>query len=151
MASFHIFYSCVILVYSICHTGFLLHLGRLQPCNILQRNFSNFSMKILALLFAKCLQGLHFSLFCSHVGHSSGCKLGSYFQWYCCFPNCSLSCNFPKAIFKTRTNQIFPDLFLYSNFNRSFIYMQHCYIRVQMMYRSKFVASGLTNFPNVVS
>ena len=33
LASFHIFHSCSILVYSIDHTGFLLHLGGFQHCN----------------------------------------------------------------------------------------------------------------------
>ena len=31
---FHIFQSCTILVYSIGHNGFLLHLGRFQHCNL---------------------------------------------------------------------------------------------------------------------
>ena len=34
LTSFHIFHSCTILVYSICHTGFLLHLGRFQHCKL---------------------------------------------------------------------------------------------------------------------
>ena len=71
-------------VYSIGHTGFLLHLGRFQHCNlgefgwrtqvqtgsrgfyfpccsILQRNFPNFRMEILALRSAKSFWGLYFS------------------------------------------------------------------------------------------
>ena len=79
------------------------------------------------------------------IVNTTGCKLESYFGQYHHFPNRYLSCNFPKMIFKT------PHLFLYSNFNRSFIYMQHCHIRVKMMYRSKFVASSFPNFPNVMS
>ena len=34
LISFHIFHSCTILVYSIGHTGFLLHLARFQHCVI---------------------------------------------------------------------------------------------------------------------
>ena len=34
LASFHIFHSCTILVYSIGHTGFLLHFGRFWHCNL---------------------------------------------------------------------------------------------------------------------
>ena len=92
LASFHIFHSCNILVYSIGHTGFLLHLGSFQHCNlgefvwptqvqagsrgfyfprhsILQRNFPNFGMEILALRSAKSFRGLYFSWFCSSVAH----------------------------------------------------------------------------------
>ena len=70
LISFHIFHSCTILVYSIGHTGFLLHLARFQHCNlckfgwrtqvqtgsqgfcfpccsILQRNFPNLAWKFL--------------------------------------------------------------------------------------------------------
>ena len=80
------FFSCIILVYSIGHTRFLLHLGRFQHCNlgefvwrtqvqtgsrgfyfpccsILQRNFPNFGMEILALHSAKSFQGLYFPNF----------------------------------------------------------------------------------------
>ena len=76
LISFYIFHSCTILVYSIGHTGFPLHLARLQHCNlgefglhtqvqtgsrgfdfpccsILERNFPNFGMEILALRSAK--------------------------------------------------------------------------------------------------
>ena len=81
---FHIFHSCTILVYSIGHTGFLLHLAHFQHCNlgefgwrtqvqtrsrgfyfpccsILQRNFPNFGIEILALHSAKSFWGLYFS------------------------------------------------------------------------------------------
>ena len=34
LAYFHLFYRCTILVYSICHTGFLLHLGRFHHCKL---------------------------------------------------------------------------------------------------------------------
>ena len=84
LASFHIFHSCTILVCSIGHTGFLLHLGHFQHCNlgefnwrtqiqtgsrgfyfpccsILQRNFPNFGMETLALRSAKSFRGLYFS------------------------------------------------------------------------------------------
>ena len=84
MISFHIFPSCTILVYSICHTGFLLHLTRYHHCSnlgefgwctqvqtgslgfyfpccsILQRNFPNLGMEILALHSAKSFWGLFF-------------------------------------------------------------------------------------------
>ena len=78
------FFSCTILVYSISHTGFLLYLARFQCCHldefglhtqvqtesrglyfpycsILQRNFPNFGMKILALRSAESFRGLYFS------------------------------------------------------------------------------------------
>ena len=84
LMSFHVFHSCTILVYSIGHIGFLLHLARFQHCNfgefgshtqvkigsrgfyfpccsILQRNFPNFGMEILALRSAKSFWGLYFS------------------------------------------------------------------------------------------
>ena len=84
LASFRIFHSCTILAYSIGHTEFLFHLGRFQHCNldefawrtqvqtgsrgfyflccgILQRNFANFDMEILALPSAKSFRGLYFS------------------------------------------------------------------------------------------
>ena len=71
-------------LYSIDHTGFLLHVGRFQNrnlgefvwrtqvqtgsrgfyfpcCSILQRNFPNFGMEILALRSAKSFRGLYFS------------------------------------------------------------------------------------------
>ena len=77
------FFSCTILVYSIVHTRFLFHLARFQHCNlgefgwhtqvqtgsrgfyfpccsILQRNFPNFGMEILALHSAKSFRGLFF-------------------------------------------------------------------------------------------
>ena len=86
LASFHIFHSCTILVYSICHAGSVmdfLHcsLGELVwrtqvqtksqgfyfPCwSIPKRNFPNFGLEILALQSAKNLWNLNFSLFCSH-------------------------------------------------------------------------------------
>ena len=78
------FFSWIILVYSIGHTGLLLHLGLFQHCNlgksgwhtqvqtgswgfyfpccsILQRNFPNFGMEIIALRSAKSFRGLYFS------------------------------------------------------------------------------------------
>ena len=85
-ASFHIFHSCNILVYSTCHAGSVmdfLHcsLGELvwrtqvqtesqgfyfPCCSIPQRNFPNFGLEILALHSAKNHSDLNFSLFCSH-------------------------------------------------------------------------------------
>ena len=83
LTSFHIFHSCTILVYSIGHTEFLLHLGHFQRCNlgkivwytqvqtgsqglyfsccsIFQRNFPNFGLEILALRSTKSFRGLYF-------------------------------------------------------------------------------------------
>ena len=34
LISFHVFHSCTILVYSMGHIGFLLHLARFQHCNL---------------------------------------------------------------------------------------------------------------------
>ena len=86
LISFHVFHSCTILVYSIGHTGFLLHLACFQHCNlgefgwhtqvqtgsqgfyfpccsILQRNSPNFGMEILALRSATRFRGLFFPNF----------------------------------------------------------------------------------------
>ena len=85
LAIIHILHSCTILVCSIGHTGFQLHLGRFQHCNmcefvwrtqvqfgrrgfyfpccsILQRNFPNFGMEILAVRSAKKMLGFIFFL-----------------------------------------------------------------------------------------
>ena len=71
-------------------------------CSIIQRNFPNFGMEILALRSGKSLRGLYFSLFCSRVVHSCS-KIGknipktriyflsfSIFRWHV-IVNCSHS------------------------------------------------------------
>ena len=80
-------HSCTILENSIYYDGFLVHLGRfhrltwpssfsghrfkLEPedfiFHILQRNFSNFGIKIPVRCSVRSLQSFYFSLFCSHL------------------------------------------------------------------------------------
>ena len=84
----NIFHSCIILLYSICHTGFLLNLGHYQHCNLgefvvcLAHTGSNWKPRILfsmvyysqeklsklwhgnsCFAFPKSLWGLHFPYF----------------------------------------------------------------------------------------
>ena len=90
LISLHIFHNCTILVYCNGHTGFLLDLARFKHCNlgkfgwrtqiqtgsqgfcfpccsILQRNFPNFGMEILALRSAKVFGVYIFPNFVLHV------------------------------------------------------------------------------------